>query len=60
MRECLAKGSMCMPLVLNEIKQQLDDHIGGDVRLVTHESRHRTMNTMLLYVKLSQQYSFLI
>ncbi|WP_431769267.1 hypothetical protein [Weissella ceti] len=49
-----------MPLVLNEIKQQLDDHIGGDVRLVTHESRHRTMNTMLLYVKLSQQYSFLI
>lgn len=43
MREGLAKGSMCMPLALTEIKQQLDDHIGGEIRLVTHESRHRTI-----------------
>ncbi|KRN30487.1 Veg family protein [Weissella halotolerans] len=32
-----------MPLELNEIKQQLDDHLGQQITLVTHESRHRTI-----------------
>jgi len=32
-----------MPAALAEIKQQLDDHIGKSVTLITHESRHRTV-----------------
>ena len=32
-----------MPAALAEIKQQLDDHIGEPITLVTHESRHRTI-----------------
>lgn len=32
-----------MPAALAEIKQQLDDHIGESVTLITHESRHRTV-----------------
>ncbi|GED36436.1 Veg family protein [Weissella hellenica] len=32
-----------MPAALAEIKQQLDEHIGKQVTLTTHESRHRTI-----------------
>lgn len=32
-----------MPAALAEIKQQLDNHIGESVTLITHESRHRTI-----------------
>ncbi|KRN78090.1 Veg family protein [Weissella minor] len=32
-----------MPATLAEIKQKLDSHLGEAVTLVTHESRHRTI-----------------
>ncbi|MBM7618032.1 uncharacterized protein Veg [Weissella uvarum] len=32
-----------MPATLAEIKQNLDRHLGEDVVLITHESRHRTV-----------------
>ncbi|SUP61632.1 Uncharacterized protein conserved in bacteria [Weissella viridescens] len=32
-----------MPASLVEIKQNLDNHLGETVTLITHESRHRTI-----------------
>ena len=32
-----------MPAALAEIKQHLDDHIGQQITLITHESRNRTI-----------------
>ena len=32
-----------MPAALAEIKQQLDDHLGEPITLITHESRHRNI-----------------